>query len=371
MVLSRRELMTSGVALAFGLGPLRALAAATVTAGGGRLIAGAPGFVYSIDLKTLAAQTIKTEGVVPHSFLAHPRKADHLIVVEKSGATAVEIDLRAARESARIACPSGHLFYGHGCFDGAGDVLLISRFDTASGLGHLVGYDARDYRQVVDHQVVPGGLHDVQLLTDRKTLAVTSSGVRVLRAAPPGAIVGPILEKSALVYVEAASGKVLGKEPLPVTGQVIGHFAVAADGTVVAITIPLVGNLLNDTVDGRGEIYIARKGGRFARVELPAAIADRIHGEMLSVAIDEQQKLACVTNPTTSTVLFLDIARARYERMIELPVNGVGALATGGFVLSPRRAGARVHFVSPAGAVASRTSTGEALAIVSSHLLLA
>jgi hypothetical protein len=250
-----------------------------------------------------------------HSYIASPDNPFFALGVEKWGPSAAFVDFKKSKIVHAFASPKGTEFYGHGIFFPEKNAFFVTRVDLKSGEGHLVGYDADTFKETYDFPVTPGGLHECHLLPD-KTLLVTSSGIKP-QGYGSGAQTGPRFEASGLVHVDMGTGQVLGKKLITDDDQVVGHFAIARDETIVALSGPRPGK------KSFGEIYLGSVASPdLRRLEWTANYAKV--GEMLSVSMDEAHHRAAVTNPTGNNLFFLDTRSGQDMGHIPRKAFGVG-----------------------------------------------
>jgi hypothetical protein len=249
-----------------------------------------------IDLRDQKIREVPI-GFSAHSFVPHPNDPYLAIGVQKWGPSAAVIDFKKEKVLHSLARPKGTEFYGHGVFFREKNAFFVGRVELESGQGHLIGYDADTFKEVYDYPVTVGGLHDCHLLPDR-TLLLASSGIKP--AGPGGgAIRGQRLEASGLVHVDLATGRVLGKKLIKDENQALSHFALAEDGTIVALSSPR-------PQTPSGEVYLGSvSSSDFRRLEWTDAFQK--NGEMLSVSIDKKRHVAAVTNPGGSNLFFVNM----------------------------------------------------------------
>jgi hypothetical protein len=308
MQLSRR-----GFLAGLGLVALGALDVVPAMAGAGRgplLLTGAGNGAAIFSLAAQRGRHVPLK-FMPHGFFYHPSLPHQAMAVEKWGTHAALIDIDDAKLIRELDSPAGMAFYGHGVYAADGRTLFITRVDYANGQGYLAGYDPETLKEKSAFQVAPGGLHESHLLPDGTAL-VTSSGIRPNNPADPQA--GPRVAPSALLRVDLADGRVLETRPIKDEAQIIGHFGLAADGTVVVLTTPRAGTVA-------GTIYFARPGEALREVALPEK--EDLRGEMLSVALSEKTGHALVTNPGSGTVLMVDMKNGVLRKTFEQEAKGM------------------------------------------------
>ena len=281
-----------------------------------RLVVGSGNGVCSIDIAAKQTSLVEID-FLPHGFAQNPHRPNHIWAIEKWGTAAAEVDIEQKKVVATLQSPKDTQFFGHGLFSPAGDVLFIVREDMRTGKGHFIGYDATNYKPVLDYQVTPGGLHESRMLPDG-TFLVASNGAPVIFR--NGEFVKTeLIENSSLVHVDSKTGKILDKKFIGDTGQILGHFLVTNNGTIVALSSPR-----RDSGQKGGAIYFGHIGKTgLQRIRWGKDIDDRLSGEMLSVAVSETDNVAVVTNPTSSMMLFVDIREGEFIGAIHQNAHGV------------------------------------------------
>ena len=283
----------------------------------------------SIDLSTTEATFIPLE-FTPHSYIHNPTEPTRVWAVEKWAAHTVEIDVRKAKSTRKLQNPKGAVFYGHGLFWKEKNLLLITCVDLKTGQGRLAGYDHTTLQQVAEFDVTPGGLHDCHFISD-DTILIASSGIKSTSEYPSQT--GPRLEPSALVEFNLSTGKVLSKKAIADDDQLIGHFNRLADGTIIALSTPCPSSRVRAE---HGNVYFARPNSELQRMPLDLLNLPQtpFKGEMLSVTTDEKHNIAAITNPGSSTVLFLDTKQAKIVHRFPLNGNGMAFDPELGFLSS-------------------------------------
>lgn len=315
MALTRRVFLAGCTALlSTGLCGLPRLAAAARA--GRKLIAGSAQSVCAIDLTTRQVAQVAVD-FKPHGYAQNPRSPERIWAFEKWGRGAAEIDFANGVVSKAFACPEDAQFFGHGLFSRDGKICFAVREDLTTGLGHCIGFDTATYKEVLDIQATPGGLHECHLLADG-TFLVASNGAPVIFK--DGVMLNtPMAERSSLVHVAPESGTVLDKKFIADDDQIIGHFALSQAGAIIALS-----SQRRSSSSNHGAIYFGHLTQPvLRRVELPEALGAKLLGEMLSIAIDETRNLALVTNPGGSRVLFIDSRDGAYLGALENKINGV------------------------------------------------
>lgn len=112
-----------------------------------------------------------------HAAAAHPLRPEAVAFARRPGTFAVVLDCRSGDVLAKLNCPKGRHFYGHGTFDRLGDMLFTTENDYHSMRGCIGIWDARRgyirIGEIASHGVGP---HDLRLMPDG-TLVVANGGI--------------------------------------------------------------------------------------------------------------------------------------------------------------------------------------------------
>lgn len=275
------------------------------------------------NLRTLEENRIYTS-VFSHSLIPHPLRPQLILAVEKSGRKMALVDIVHGRLIREIDNGPTRVFYGHGAFSADGRKLWSTQVDTVSGLGHLLEYSFPEFAVLADIQITVGGVHDIFLMPDRRTLVMTSSGIRYKYE--PGYRVGPSqgerIEKSSILLIDAATRKVIERQFLNDESLVCGHLASSRDGRIFCLTT-LFENFRGPKKSERGNVIWTRPGEKFREVAIPEMYRERIRHEFLSIAVNEKNESFAVTNPQGGLLLEFDLKSLRLRRTIETNSNGV------------------------------------------------
>jgi hypothetical protein len=311
MTLSRRDFIKSTALLAgTGLLGYSGFSLAGIQgAEKNRMLVGAGKKACVVNLLTREVQSLEL-GFMPHSFLAHPLKPDHVIAVEKWGASVVEIDIKKNEVTNLLTSPPQTQFFGHGIFSPKGDILYISLGDFDSKKGKLIGYDSKTYKQILNYEVSVGGIHDSHYLPDGSLMLASSGRLLVPGNARP---YGAVLERTSMITMNLSSGKVTAQRFVDDDNQNIGHIGLTPKGKLLGLSTGW-----GQTTDGHvnhGNLYLSMLNDtKFTKVTYPADIDMSIEGEFLSLAYDPTTDIALITLPDSKDILFIDI---KTEKLIK------------------------------------------------------
>ncbi|PCJ87655.1 MAG: hypothetical protein COA54_04995 [Thiotrichaceae bacterium] len=251
----------------------------------------------------------KDKQLIDMDFLAHgiiidPNDKKRLLVFEKNGPGAAEIDLSNLSVSKKIAPSKDKHFYGHGTFNQAGDTLYCTETNLNNQKGALVIRDAHDFNVLGEFPTYGENPHECQLIDDGATLLVTHAGsVSKTNSAP------------SVTYIDVASKKLkerinLANEPLTTA-----HTGIANDGSLVVASTP--GEGLEKTHTGGVSI---RSGNQpILSMTQPEVVINQMNGEALSVIIDNNRRIAAVTHPKGNMVTFWSIDKRELLKAMSVP----------------------------------------------------
>ncbi|MFT4961630.1 MAG: hypothetical protein ACI92Z_002722 [Paracoccaceae bacterium] len=113
-----------------------------------------------------------------HAAAAHPVRAEAIAFARRPGTFASIINCANGQESARLTCPEGRHFYGHGAFSSDGTTLFTTENDYEAGQGRIGVWDATQGYGRIDEFASGGiGPHEIRLLRDSDVLVVANGGI--------------------------------------------------------------------------------------------------------------------------------------------------------------------------------------------------
>lgn len=253
-----------------------------------------------------------------HGLVFHPTDRNRVVVFEKKGPGACEIDLGTGRVTRPIATPAERAFYGHGAFSRDGQVLFATENHLQTRNGLIAIRDAKTHRPLGEFPTYGQSPHDCHLVDDGRTLAITNGG---------GPQDGDALPS--VTFVEVASTKLLERLTFTTPRINAGHLALSAKRDVVAISAPREG-LPREALGG---VTIRTGSGPFETVASPQEVIARMVGESLSLCIDEGRRVVAVTNPDGNLVTVWDLDGKRLVKHLDLPApRGLARTQDGGSV---------------------------------------
>ena len=310
-MVSRRQLLLSGLSLVGGAAALSALPGAqhlwqSITTPSRRVLLlgeqrGEQWYISALRLDTYYVHRVALP-FQPHSYVQDPDYSHRVWAIEKWGGNASLVDLHDLKIVRTIPPPEGSYFFGHGFFYPGTRIMFFSCVDRPLLQGGLLGVDADQFSVQQNFNMVRANVHDGKMLPDGTALIASSGSIG-------GEAFGPNVkmlhsELPALVRCNPLTGKVLNKITVADRNQMLSHFALFGDGRVVALS--------------RGE----EKGGRVYTGSIhapslqPVELGDLADSdgtkEMLSVAVDGNASHALVTAAGGGKLLLVDARNGTY-----------------------------------------------------------
>jgi hypothetical protein len=261
-------------------------------------------FVFSeVDLGTGRIGLIYTD-FLPHGIAIDPLNAHRLVTFQKIGAGCCEIDLATRQVSRTIPPTEGRWFYGHGAFSADGRLLYSTETVNSEQRGVIGVRDAATLEYLGEFPTFGENPHDCHLIDAGKVLLVTNGG---------GAIDTPL--RPCVTWVDVASQRLLDKQELGSERFNTGHLSLWEGEGLVVVSAPRKGLTEKDL----GAVSMRRGQDPLRTMAEPAAVAARMYGEALSVAIHEPSATAAVTHPGGNMVTFWSMRTLTLAKMVELP----------------------------------------------------
>jgi len=251
----------------------------------------------------------KDKQLIDMDFLAHgiiidPNNKKRLVVFEKIGPGAAEIDLNKHTVSRKIAPSKDKYFYGHGAFNQSGDTLYCTETYLNNHKGTIVIRDGRDFEVLGELPTYGENPHECQLVDDGATLVVTNAG------SVSNSSTGP-----SVTYIDVATQKL--KERVTLTNEQLntGHIGIAKDGSLVVASAPRKG--LEKTHTGGVSIRSGKQP--MLSMTQPEVVINQMTGEALSVIVDNKHNIAAVTHPDGNMVTFWSIDKRELIKAMSAP----------------------------------------------------
>ncbi len=251
----------------------------------------------------------KDKHLVDMDFLAHgiiidPNDKRRLIVFEKTGTSAAEIDLNTHTVSNKIEISKEKQFDGHGVFNKTGDKLFCTETYISSHKGSIAIRDSHSFKVLGEFPTYGENPHECQLVDDGATIVVTNTGSENAGSSEPS-----------ITYIDIQSQKLIEQVTLNNQQLNTGHFDIAKDGSLIVASAPKKG--LDKTHSGGVSI----RGGNQEMLSMtqPKAVIDQMTGEALSVIVDNKHNIAAVTHPDGNMVTFWSIDKRELLKALSVP----------------------------------------------------
>lgn len=277
------------------------------------------------DLSVLFEIPLPARG---HAAAAHPSRPQAVAFARRPGTFAVVIDCATGRQQARLTCPEGRHFYGHGVFSAGGEWLFTTENDFEAGAGRIgiwdvaAGYSRRG-------EISSGGIgpHDIKRLPGTDILVVANGGIDTHPDTGRTKLNIPTMAPN-LSYID--QGKIIEQAALPhaLHKNSIRHLAVGPGGDV-AFGMQWQGEEPVEALVGRH-----RRGGQIALFDAPPEAVREMQGYIGSIASSPDGARVAVTSPRGNRVQVFDTGTMALSRVISLnDVCGV-APADDGFTVT-------------------------------------
>lgn len=314
MPYSRRQFLAHS-ALGIGLGAVSGLWQHSLHAAplqtNHRYLVGTDDAVCLINLDTKNITHLQV-GFKPHSFTRNPHHPSQMMTIEKWGSRGAIIQFEDGKDDGkliqRINCPENYLYFGHVVFSPFDQRYLATRVDMTTGKGYLIGFDAQTFKQVSEHNVSPGALHDCHFLPDN-TLLVASEGARYIghvdiethsRAA-----------RSSLVQYDLYHDKVIKNIYADKEEQTLSHFQILDNGAIIALS-----TTANPMAHGNA-FFCAPRGDVLKKISWSIDTDKKARGEVLSIAVDTKDGIAMLTNPDAKLAILINSATGEHIKTID------------------------------------------------------
>lgn len=250
--------------------------------------------------------SLRMHQLVPLDFLAHgiavdPRNPERLVMCEKIGPGAAEVDLATLSLVRNIPTVEARYFYGHCAFSNDGSLLYATETYLDSKQGVIVIRDADSLEVIGEFPSFGDSPHECRIIDDGKTMVVTNGGGMLEGSAPNVAYID--IESRTLVRQESLTNRMLNA----------GHFMVADDASLIVVSAPRAGL----GIDNPGGVSIQPGGKKMKSITSPKKIVAGMQGEALSVAV--LRDIALVTHPGGNMLTFWSLSERRFIRKVDLP----------------------------------------------------
>lgn len=239
-----------------------------------------------------------------HGIIVDPNDKKRLLVFEKNGPGAAEIDLDDHTVTTDIKTGKEKHFNGHGAFDSTGKTLFCTETYVDNHKGIIAIRDGSSFKVLDEFSSYGENPHECQLIDDGATLVVTNAGSESVDNSVP-----------CVTYIDVQSQKLI--ECVTLTNQQLntGHIGIAKNGSLIVASAPREGLEKTHT----GGVSIRSDNQPMLSMTSPEVVINQMTGEALSVAVDSKHNIAAVTHPDGNMVTFWSVDKRELIKAISVP----------------------------------------------------
>lgn len=276
--------------------------------------------LYDLDRGLLNAVDLPGRG---HDVTVNPTTKECVAFARRPGTFALAFGISRERKPIKFHTPTGRHFYGHGIFSPDGQLLYTTENDFEAERGVIgVWHVGSGYRRVGEFASHGIGPHDVNMLSDHRTLVIANGGI----VTHPDHGRRPLNLASmspSLSYVDRVTGDLLEIVKLPDTmrQRSIRHLDVGENDTVVfgcqfkgarSEVVDLIG------FHQRGKSIELLSGG--------PTVHQALRHYVSSVSVDRSGNYCGVTSSRGQQMVIVDIAARKTVAMHPFrDVSGIAA----------------------------------------------
>lgn len=328
MAINRRQFTTAGLALLVNgtTGtPSRAVERNVIAATTRNANATHSAVIYDLDAGPLRVTPLPMRG---HDIAINPATKTCVAFARRPGNFAVAFGLSKKLAPITFHAPANRHFYGHGVFSRDGRLLYTTENDYEHGLGIIGVWDTTaGYRRVGELPAHGIGPHDINLLSDGRTLVIANGGIQT----HPDHGRQPLnlaTMSASLVYIDRATGDLVDRQTLArgMAKVSVRHLDVGLDNTIVfgcqfkgarAQLVDLIG--------------FHKRGERIRYLPQSPALHRALRHYVSSIAVDRSGALCAVTSSRGQHSVIIDIARQRVVAMHAFgDVSGIAPASVNG-----------------------------------------
>ena len=261
-------------------------------------------FVLSIFDMAMARPRLIELSFLAHGIVFDPHDSQRLLMFEKIGPGACEVNLRNAAVTRMLRPHPERNFYGHGEFSRDGSLLYSTETYIKSSKGVIAIRDAKSLELLDEFPSYGDSPHDCHLIDDGEVMVISNGGGTMESGHAP-----------CICYVDVASRKLLEKVEPSAKHINTGHLECNGNGNLVVVSAPRKG--LEQS--GLGGVSIRNgKHKKLVTMSKPGAIISRMKGEALSLSIHEANHIVGVTHPDGDMVTFWSVESGALLKTIDL-----------------------------------------------------
>jgi hypothetical protein len=215
-------------------------------------------------------------------------------------------------------------FFGHGAFSADGKLLYTTENDYAHAQGIIGVRDATDgYKQIGEFPARGIEPHDVQLLSDGRTMVIANGGIKTHPDSGADELNLPDMKPS-LIYVDLTTGDLLEEQTLAAELHQLSirHLALAANDIVV------FGCQYRGPEENMPPLLgFHRRGEQPVIVPAPEETQAALHNYIGSVTADSGGGIVAASAPKGGLITYWDVSARRFLGSCELN-DGCGVAPT-------------------------------------------
>jgi uncharacterized protein len=260
---------------------------------------------YALSILNLS---LKEKRLIPIDFLAHgviidPKNYYRLILFEKIGPGACEVDLSSMTLRSKITTSKDKYFYGHGAFSNDGDTLYCTETYLDNKKGIIAIRDSQTMQPLGEFPTYGDNPHECQMIDNGKVMVVTNAGS-----------MGGNNTKPSVTYIDMDNQQLVEEVFLTNDKLNTGHIGLSKDGSLVVASAPRDGLKKTDL----GGVSIRPKGQSIETISSPNEIVSSMTGEALSVIVHDSKNIAAVTHPDGNMITFWSVLDRRLLKHIKI-----------------------------------------------------
>lgn len=265
--------------------------------------------------------------------LVHRPNGEVAVLARRPGDFLWVIDSKNGEVLYKLTTTKDRHFYGHGTYNHNGDKLYTSENNFETGEGVIGIYNAASqYERIGEIRSYGIGPHELTFLHDKATLVIANGGIKTHPDTGRSKLNLSTMSPS-LVYVEAASGNLIGRYKLAESlhQNSIRHLAVGSDDRVWFV------------MQYQGErrrlpdlVGVHQQGNALKTLRAPEQIQSRMKNYCGSICLDSTGTVAAISSPRGDLVTLWSVNHYSYLGHVNVK-DGCGVAAgdsPGEFILS-------------------------------------
>lgn len=276
--------------------------------------------LYDLDRGLLNSASLPARG---HDVAVNPTSREAVAFARRPGTFALAFSADRHRPPTAFSTPPGRHFYGHGVFSRDGRLLYTTENDFASGEGRIGVWDAAaDYRRIGEFASHGLGPHDINRLSDGRTLVIANGGI-ITHPDHDRRPLNLATMRPSLAYVDRLTGDLVERLELPLRlrQSSIRHLDVGANDTII-FGCQFKG-AKSEWVDLIG---FHRPGASIELLSGGPDVHRALRHYVSSIAVDRERRLAGVTSSRGSGVVLVDIMKRKVTAVRRFrDVSGIAA----------------------------------------------